>query len=158
MVRGLHCGLWITIQISLFLLFWAKKESNYREKKLEREKKRKRWFGLPFPAFCLAVTVVEDHRWTWRPPSKQTQAGATIDELGKGKTKGQCIIASLGFLLSKMEKSIRRVTNYRGYEENTLAILETFCALDSSHVHDDRKFLEFVCDRVYNFSFILCFI
>ncbi|XP_057526770.1 negative regulator of systemic acquired resistance SNI1 isoform X5 [Amaranthus tricolor] len=44
-----------------------------------------------------------------------------------------------------MEKSIRRVTNYRGYEENTLAILETFCALDSSHVHDDRlAFLEAV--------------
>lgn len=40
-----------------------------------------------------------------------------------------------------MEKSKRRATSNRGMEENTLAILESFCSLDSSHVHDDRKFL-----------------
>lgn len=44
-----------------------------------------------------------------------------------------------------MEKSKRRATSNRGMEENTLAILESFCSLDSSHVHDDRlAFLEAV--------------
>ncbi|XP_021865090.2 negative regulator of systemic acquired resistance SNI1 isoform X1 [Spinacia oleracea] len=37
-----------------------------------------------------------------------------------------------------MEKSRRRAASNRGIEENTLAILESFCEHDSSHVHDDR--------------------
>ncbi|XP_021726580.1 negative regulator of systemic acquired resistance SNI1-like [Chenopodium quinoa] len=45
-----------------------------------------------------------------------------------------------------MEKFRRRATiTNRGMEENAMAILESFCAHDSSHVHDDRlAFLEAV--------------
>ncbi|KAK9714664.1 hypothetical protein RND81_06G110600 [Saponaria officinalis] len=45
-----------------------------------------------------------------------------------------------------MEKMKRkRAKSNRGVEENTLAILESFCSYDSSHVHDDRlAFLEAV--------------
>ncbi|KAH9611002.1 hypothetical protein KSS87_013233, partial [Heliosperma pusillum] len=46
----------------------------------------------------------------------------------------------------KMEKSNRkRSVSNRGVEENTMAILESFCSYDSSHIHDDRlAFLEAV--------------
>ncbi|XP_074272322.1 negative regulator of systemic acquired resistance SNI1 [Silene latifolia] len=46
----------------------------------------------------------------------------------------------------KMENSKRkRSLSNRGVEENTMAILESFCSYDSSHIHDDRlAFLEAV--------------
>uniref|UniRef100_A0A7C9ERD3 Negative regulator of systemic acquired resistance SNI1 n=1 Tax=Opuntia streptacantha TaxID=393608 RepID=A0A7C9ERD3_OPUST len=44
-----------------------------------------------------------------------------------------------------MDKSRRRAASNRAMEENTLAILDSFCTHNSSHVHDDRlAFLEAV--------------
>ena len=40
-----------------------------------------------------------------------------------------------------MDKSRRRAASNRAMEENTLAILDSFCTHNSSHVHDDRNFL-----------------